>query len=207
MKVLVADDDRITRLMLSTLLGEWGYDITEAADGNEALAVLTSADAPKLAILDWIMPGMNGIDVCREIRKKEEGRGAYLILLTMKRTERGDIVEGLDSGADDYMTKPFDPEELRARIHVGQRCIDLQQALAERVAELQQALAEVRQLSGLLPICSGCKKIRDDKGYWQQVESYVTKHTGVQFSHGLCPDCFTSVYPEFDLSELEKEES
>lgn len=192
--------------MLSTLLNEWGYEVVEAVDGDSALEALRSEDAPMVAILDWIMPGMNGVDVCRAIREEEENRCAYLILLTMKRTDRGDLVEGLDAGADDYMTKPFDPEELRARVQVGQRCVELQQTLAERVAELQDALAKVKQLTGLLPMCSSCKKIRDDKGYWQQVESYISQHAGVRFSHGLCPTCLQQIYPDLDFSKLSEAE-
>jgi response regulator RpfG family c-di-GMP phosphodiesterase len=121
----------------------------------------------------------------------------HLILLT-SRDARADVVAGLDAGADDYLTKPYDPEELRARVHVGLRVAALQQRLAERVAELQDALSHVKQLSGLLPICSYCKRIRSDNDYWEQLESYIAEHTDAQFSHGICPHCYESIQAQFD---------
>src|SRR5207248_10993171 len=99
------------------------------------------------------------------------------------------IVEGLTAGADDYVIKPFDRAELKARINAGERILRLQAELAARVKELEFALASVKLLQGLLPICCYCKKIRDDKNYWQQVDTYVLDHSVIRFSHGICPDC------------------
>ena len=121
----------------------------------------------------------------------------YVILLT-GRDSRADLVAGLDAGADDYLVKPFDLEELRARVHVGIRVLTLQERLAARVIELQSALANVKQLSGLLPICSYCKRIRSDQDYWEQVDSYVAHHSDVKFSHGICPSCFEAVRADFE---------
>jgi response regulator RpfG family c-di-GMP phosphodiesterase len=104
-----------------------------------------------------------------------------------------DLVTGLDAGADDYITKPFDFEELRARVRVGVRMVRLQQSLAARVSQLEEALANVRVLQGLLPICLYCKKIRDDQNYWQQVDKYIGDHSQARFSHGVCPDCYERV--------------
>ena len=105
------------------------------------------------------------------------------------RANPGDLVEGLDAGADEYLVKPVDPTELRARVHAGERLIDLQQRLADRIRELESALANVHKLSGLLPICAYCHSIRDDSNYWHRVEEYVTEHSDATFSHGICPDC------------------
>jgi DNA-binding response OmpR family regulator len=139
-----------------------------------------------------MMPGLDGVEVCRRVRAGESPTPPYVILLTAK-TRREDIVEGLSAGADDFVRKPFDRAELRARIQVGVRVLALQHKLAERVRDLEAALQRVRQLQGLLPICSYCKRIRDDRNYWQQVEEYVTAHSEAQFSHGICPDCYERV--------------
>ena len=118
----------------------------------------------------------------------------YVILLTA-RDARADVVAGLDAGADDYLIKPFDLEELRARVQVGRRLVALQDRLADRVAELQEALTKVKQLNGLLPICAYCKRIRTDQNYWEQVEHYVAEHSEAQFSHGICPPASTRSAP------------
>ena len=157
-------------------------------------------DAPKVAILDWMMPDIDGVEVCRASAALGRPEAPYLILLTAKdRTE--DLVTGLDAGANDYLVKPFDRRELQARLRVADRVVSLQHDLAERVRELQEALGQVHQLQGLLPICSYCKKIRDDGNYWQQVEGYLSAHTGVQFSHGVCPDCYAKVLAQLEEAE------
>ncbi len=203
MKVLVAEDQTVSRRILTQNLRNWGYEVTAVEDGNRAWAVLQEADAPRLAILDWLMPGMNGIEVCRQVRGRPRALPIYLILLTSRKGQE-DKIQGLRSGADDYVTKPFDREELRARVQVGIRVLELQGALADRVRELEAALSSVKTLQGLLPICSYCKKIRDDRNYWQQVEGYISDHSKVQFSHGICPDCYVQiVQPELDRLQLQ----
>ncbi|HET7218466.1 MAG TPA: response regulator transcription factor [Vicinamibacterales bacterium] len=198
MRILIAEDDAVTARILESLTRSWGYETSTIADGHAALAALEAAAAPQLALLDWVMPGIDGPEICRRVRAA--GRTTYLILLTAK-TQRADVVAGLDAGADDYLVKPFDPEELRARVKAGTRIIDLQQRLAAHVAELEDALANVRRLSGLLPICSYCKAIRDDSDYWHRVEEYVTEHADVKFSHGICPKCLDHVYKEWNLAK------
>ena len=189
MKVLVAEDEPVSRRILKAILVKWGYEVVVVSDGIEALQTLESEEAPFLAILDWMMPGMDGIGVCQKIRESIHLKPTYIILLTAK-DNKEDLVLGLQSGADDYITKPFDIRELRARIQVGLRVMDLQQALSDRVKELEIALSKVKQLQGLLPICCYCKKIRNDHNYWEQVEKYMIEHSEVQFSHGICPDCY-----------------
>ena len=198
MKVLVADDDAVPRRILEATLSQWGLDVIAATDGLAAWEALRRTDGPNMALLDWNMPDLDGVEICRRVRALELVEPRYLILVT-GRTGREHVLEGLGAGADDYVTKPFDPQELRARLQTGQRIIDLQQSLAERVRELEQALQQVKQLGGLLPICSYCKRIRDDQNYWQQVESYVSAHTEARFSHGICPDCWSkTVAPEVE---------
>ena len=128
----------------------------------------------------------------------------YVILVTA-RGGLENIVQGLEAGADDYITKPFDPRELRARLHAGVRIVQLQKALLERFHELEDALKRVKQLQGLLPICSYCKKIRNDRNYWEQVDAYVASHSEAQFSHGVCPDCY-KVYLKPQLESLPNRE-
>ncbi len=188
MKVLIAEDDPVFRRMLESALVKWGYEVVMASNGIEAWHAFEGEDAPLLAILDWIMPGLDGVEVCRKVRAKQTPVPPYLILLTARgRSE--DIVAGLGAGADDYLTKPFAREELRARVEVGGRVVELQHHLADRVRALEDALARVKRLQGLLPICTWCRRVRKDQNYWQSVESYVTEHSDARFSHGICPDC------------------
>lgn len=205
MKILIAEDDSVCRYTLEAMLKQWGYYPIVAVDGNEAWQFLTSEDPPKLAIIDRIMPGMDGLDICRQIRELPITKPLYIIILTHK-NRKEDIVEGLIAGADDYVTKPFNSEELRARVKVGLRMINLQQELTERVKELEKAIAHIKQLQGLLPICSYCKKIRDDQNDWWKVEDYVSKHSDAQFSHGICPDCYKKIV-EPELKELKSDEN
>lgn len=198
MKILIAEDDAVSRRVLEATLIRFGHDVVVAADGAEAWAVLEAEDAPRLAILDWMMPEIDGVEVCRRLRSTPSATPPYLILLTAK-SAKEDVVTGLDAGANDYLTKPFDRAELRARVQVGAHVLELQSNLAERVSELEDALAQVRQLQGLLPICSYCKKIRDEQNFWQRVDSYISEHTDVMFSHGICPDCYRDVIqPQLD---------
>jgi sigma-B regulation protein RsbU (phosphoserine phosphatase) len=197
MKVLIADDDRVTGELLARTLRRWDYEATLVSDGHDAWAHLSRATAPTLAILDWMMPGQDGPDICRRVRAELPLANMYLILVTARETRR-DLIAGLDAGADDYVIKPFDPDELRARLAVGIRVLALQEKLTERVEELQVALSNVKQLRGLLPICSYCKRIRGDDSYWQQVEGYISAHSNAQFSHGICPTCYAAISAELD---------
>lgn len=192
MRMLIAEDDVVSRRVLETTLVKWGHEVIVTRDGDEAWAALQGEGAPGLAILDWMMPGLDGPEVCRRVRQVNSRTPVYLILLTAK-GRKEDIVAGLEAGANDYLTKPFDREELRARVQVGTRVVELELRLSERVRELEEALSHVKQLQGILPICSYCKKIRDDQNYWQRVESYVGEHSEAKFSHGICPDCYEAV--------------
>ena len=195
MKVLIAEDDVRTRRLLEILLSKWGYETEVTDDGKEAWHALQVTDPPQMAIFDWMMPEMNGVELCRKIRESITPSLIYIILLTVK-DRKEDIVSGLDAGANDYVIKPFEQEELRARLRVGERVVELQSALDDRVKELQEALSHIKTLQGILPICMHCHKICDDQDIWQRLEEYIAEHSGVQFSHGLCPECREKYYPD-----------
>lgn len=203
MRILIAEDDAVSRRVLEATLVKWGYDVVVTTDGQQALDALKQPDAPSLAVLDWMMPGLDGSEVCRRIREAIGGRLLYVLLLTAKGNKE-DIVEGLTAGADDYVVKPFDRAELQARLNVGERILRLQAELAKRVNELELALSKVNLLQGLLPICCYCKKIRDDQNYWQQVEGYIAEHSEAQFTHAICPSCREKIV-EPELKRLRNE--
>lgn len=130
MKVLIAEDDLTSRTILAAILGKWGYEVIAVSDGQNAWEILQKADAPKLVLLDWKMPGMDGLEVCRRIRQDSRNDSIYIVILTSK-SEKKNIVAGLDAGANDYIIKPYDSEELRARVNVGRRMIEMQMELEE----------------------------------------------------------------------------
>ena len=193
MRILIADDDPSSLATLAAILEKGGDEVAVARGGAEALEALQQPDAPRLAILDWIMPGIDGVEVIRRVRAIETDQPPHIIILTAK-DDKANIIEGLNSGADDYLSKPYDLGELRARIDVGRRMVELRARLAEHVRGLQQALSEVQTLRGIIPICANCKRIRDDQGFWTQVETYVSEHSEAGFTHGICPECMKKHY-------------
>lgn len=187
MPILIADDDPASLRLLEQLLRRWDYAPLTAADGEAAWEILLQ-HKPQVAILDWQMPGLDGPTLCRRVRDQADLASSYLLLLTA-RNRPEDLVAGLRAGADDYLVKPFDPPELRARLGVGERVVVLQNRLADRVRELEDALAHVRQLQGLIPICAYCKKIRNEEEHWERIERYLSARSDARFTHGICPEC------------------
>ena len=196
MRILIAEDDFTSRAALAGVLKKEGHEVMVTVNGTEAWQALRQPDTPMLAILDWMMPEMDGLEVVRKVRALQSPQSPYIIMLTT-RGEKADIIAGLEAGANDYLSKPFDSGELRARVDVGQRMVEMQTALAAKVEELQKALDQIKTLRGIVPICSNCKKIRDDQGFWNKVEIYISEHTEAEFSHGICPDCMRKLYPEY----------
>lgn len=191
MRILVADDEPVSRHLLVALLAKWEHEAVVCEEGISALRILQGENSPGLAILDWLMPGLDGVEICRRVRSQPSNQSPYLILLTAREEKKG-VITGLDAGANDYVRKPFDAEELRARVNVGSRVVELQTHLTHRVRQLEEAAAHIHQLQGILPICMYCKKIRDDQESWQRLEKYIEDHSGAEFSHGICPDCLTT---------------
>jgi DNA-binding response OmpR family regulator len=186
--ILLADDDKLTLNVLNDTLTRAGYEVITATDGEQAWKKLQESDT-QVAILDWIMPGMEGIEICRRAAGVPRLADCYFILLTGKSSTQ-DLVAGLQAGASDYLRKPFEESELIARVEVGVRFVELQRKLENRVRELESALKQVRRLEGLLPICSYCKRIRNEQDYWERVDAYISQHANVRFSHNICPECY-----------------
>jgi len=192
MRVLVAEDDSVNHELLTRLVAEWGHTVVSVPDGAQAWDHLRREGAPTVALLDWLMPKMTGPEVIRNVRALPLPIRPYLLLLT-SRDDPQDVVAGLRSGASDYIVKPFNVDELHARLEIGVQNVTLQKQVADRVHELEAALTHVRRLQGLLPICVYCKKIRDDKNYWRGVENYLMENAEVHFTHSVCPDCVQQV--------------
>ncbi len=149
MKILIADDDTASRVMLEAFVRRWGHDPIPFSDGSAAMMALRGKDGPQVAILDWMMPGLDGIEICRRLREVQ--KTTYVLLLTSK-DDRASLVQGLEAGANDYIKKPFDREELRVRVQVGVRFAQLQVALNQRLQELEKALMEIQELKRRLNI-------------------------------------------------------
>lgn len=196
MRILIAEDDYTSRLMLQVILEKWKYKVETAENGNEAWEILQHKERqPQIAILDWEMPEMDGLEVCQKIRTLDRETPIYIIMLT-GRSSTNDIVHGLEAGADDYITKPFDENELRARIRVAERMVRIQESLSSTVEELRLALDHVDTLQGILPICMHCHGIRSDDEAWHKLEKYIESHTMAKFSHSICPDCLAKHYAD-----------
>ncbi len=198
MNILIAEDSEIERKEMFDLLTAKGHSVLSAGDGADAWKLFVAhAEELDLLLIDWMMPPPDGLEFVKKVRDLGCEKQQYTILLTA-RVAPDDIIAGLQAGANDYITKPFDIAELLARINVGGRVVALEETLRRRVKELEGALQQVTRLQSLLPICSYCKRIRDDKNYWASVEEYISEHTGARFSHSICPECQRKVMSELD---------
>ena len=195
MRVLLAEDEPVTRRLMEAQMTRFGFEVISVADGLVAWNLLQSPDAPSLVVLDWNMPGLDGPDVCRRIRESTRTGYTYMLLVTA-RNEKSDVVKGLSAGADDFISKPVDPDELRARLRPGARIVRLEQTLAHQVKDLQAAAEHVKELQGMIPICMHCKRIRNQSQIWEKVETYIEQRSDAKFSHALCAECLDTHYPD-----------
>jgi len=184
-KILAVEDDPVARAVLHQALLRLGHEVIEAKDGAEALRVLEK-EPVRLIVSDWMMPGLDGLGLCRALRERLNADYVYFILLTSQQADVDNQREAIEAGVDDFLTKPLDVQEIWMRLRVAERIL--------------RYATEVRQLEAFLPICGYCKKVRDDQNYWQQIESYINERTGTDFSHSVCPDCYQRVV----MPELEK---
>ncbi len=182
MKVLICDDDKTALTKADLMLQKLGYETIACAKAADALLKLCSPHPPKLAILDWMMPEYTGVEICERVRERSTAVSIYIILLTA-RNQPEDVEIAMSAGANDFITKPFEPVEFKARIAAGARIVGLE--------------SELKTLTGLLPICAWCKKIRQEDGKeWMPVEQYVEKNSYARFSHGGCPECLEKIRNE-----------
>jgi len=188
MSILVADDDVSSRCMLEAVLKKLGYAVKLAVDGSDALAQLEKENSPDLVILDWIMPGMDGIEVCRRYRELHPDIAKYIIILTAK-DSKSDTVEGLVAGANDYITKPFNNSELIARLNAGRRFLDMRKKVTEQAQELREARGHIQQLQSLLPVCMQCHKLRTDRKILNLISQYISHYPAADFKENICPEC------------------
>jgi DNA-binding response OmpR family regulator len=193
--VLVVDDDTDILLLSTSILRRTGYEVLEASTGKECVDAVRTHH-PDLVLLDVRLPDMTGIEVCRQIKGDESLEDIFVILASGIQISSEDQADGLDIGADGYIVRPLSNKEFLARVQAGERIKRAEDALRKKerqqqklISQLKEALAEIKTLKGFIPICALCKKIRDDEGYWNQLEAYISKHTDAVFSHGLCPEC------------------
>ncbi|MFC1488737.1 response regulator [Thermodesulfobacteriota bacterium] len=238
-EILIVEDSPTQARLLEMMLVKNGYKVSVAHSGTEALKHLQSCQ-PELIITDIVMPEMDGHELCRQIKASEELRGIPILMLTQL-SEPEDIIRGLESGADNFITKPYNDKFLVMRIQhifmnmslrkesssqIGmevyfsgkkylinsdrlqildllistyEEALQKSQQLEKLNKELMEAIETIKTLQGILPICAHCKKIRDDKGYWNQIEAYIRDHSEAEFSHGICPECTDKFYPDLDL--------
>ncbi len=194
-KILIVDDTSANIETLNETL-ENEFDIYFATDGNDALQKVRLLE-PDLILLDIMMPVMDGFEVCRRLKENEQFRDIPVIFITAL-DQPDDESKGLVLGAVDYVTKPFNPDLVLLRVRNHLKMKNQRDTLELRTLELEKILSEIKVLQGIIPICAYCKNIRDDQGYWNQVEKYVSEHTEAKFSHGICPTCF-----ENEMKELE----
>ena len=190
-RILIADDDDRPRELLEHFLKNWGYTVVSCRNGVEAATILEAENAPSIALIDWMMPGLEGVDICRRVRANPERRPyIYLILVT----GNNEVARGLEAGADDFVTKPYDIDEFRARSTVAQRVVGLERKLAEHIGQLRGALDQFASggETGVVCICPTCKRLRDTLTPWQPIESYLRERTGASPARETCPNCRAS---------------
>ena len=184
MKILAVEDDAVARAVLRQALRKLGHEVVEAGDGEEAWELLQK-EPVRVIVSDWLMPKLDGLELCRRVRGRVRAEYSYFILLTGNDATASNQREAADAGVDDFLTKPLNFDELWTRLRVAERIL--------------RYATQVKQLEEMMPICSYCKKIRDDQNYWQQIEGYINERTGSEFSHSVCPDCYQRVVmPELE---------
>ncbi len=205
MRILVADDDAVFRKLYSSLLEHNGHDPVLVETGEQAWQALQRIDAPRFAVLDWTMPGIEGVDLCRRLRATARHRLSYLIVVT-SRSNTVDLVTALDAGADDFLAKPFSPGEFLARIRAGVRSLTRQDQLLDLLVTLQAAASSRFTNAPVVPVCMYCKSVRDPSDCWHERDDFLATATGPPLSHGICPACEAGIVaPMLEQVEADSE--
>lgn len=187
MEILIAEDDMVSRNLLKKTLEQFGHTVRAFEDGERAWADY-DASPVRVIVSDWLMPNLDGLEFCRKIRERPATDYTYFILLTANAHGKETYMEAMEAGIDDFMAKPLDRDQIWIRLRVAERIL--------------RYTSEIRSLESMLPICSYCKKVRDDNNYWQQVETYFSRHAGTNFSHSVCPTCYQKqVKPMMDRTK------
>jgi len=200
--ILIVDDNPKNVQVLGTILMDAKYRVAVAHQGNLVFDLIPKVK-PDLLLLDIMMPDIDGFEVCKHLKADSLTRDLPIIFLTAK-TETDDIVKGFELGASDFITKPFRSKELLARVQTHLTLMRLQQSLKTKNQELEEALSNIKTLSGLLPICSYCKRIRNASGEWEWLEAFVQKRSNASFSHGICPECSQTHFPDESCDNLDE---
>lgn len=188
-KILIAEDELTTRMLVQVSLENWGYRVESVVNGQEAWLALKQKDAAQIAILDWEMPELDGPEVCRKVKEIGEGNSPYIIMLTGRDSDN-DIAKGFDAGADDYMTKPFNDNELRARVRVAERMVRTQTSLSDSVTELKEVLNHLEMIREGVVVCQSCCNIlNNDDDQWYSIEESVKNQDDPRFIQTVCPNC------------------
>lgn len=193
-RILIVDDVPENIQVVAGILAKESFQLSAAMSGQQALEVMRRS-LPDLVLLDVSMPGMDGFEACRSMKADPATAEIPVIFLT-GRASQEDILQGFAAGGVDYVSKPFNHPELLARVRTHLSLRKLVELERKGRQQLEESLAKIKQLSGLLPICAHCKRIRDDQGYWNRIEQYLSSHAEVEFTHGICPDCARALYPE-----------
>ena len=200
LSVMVVDDDPDVLFATVRVITSMGYRVIAAASGQECKTSLRKA-VPDLILLDVVLPDMNGIDLCRDLKNDPAFKGVFIVLTSGMKTSSLDQADGLEFGADGYIARPISNRELKARIHAMVRILLSEREQSRLITELQDALSRVKRLSGLLPFCSYCKKIRDDRGYWNQIEEYIQENSDAELGESICPACARNFFPGLNIYE------
>lgn len=201
--ILIIDDSSTNIMVAGNTLDAAGYVVLTAMDAMMGISI-AMAKKPDVILLDIMMPEIDGFQACKMLKSHEETRMIPVIFLTAL-NEPDTLVKAFESGGVDYIAKPFNSSELVARVKTHAELKRTRDMLELKNEELRKTLEELKTLKGLLPICSSCKKIRDDGGYWQTLEKYIMQHSDATFTHSLCNDCMIKLYPEMAESIISDE--